>query len=377
MFNKRFINRLALQKQAGLYRNPPEIKSRVGKHICIANRKLLNFSSNDYLGLSSSRTLNKKVANHFEKLGMSSSSSRLVSGNYEIINQAEKVYAEYFGYEDALFYPSGFQANIGVISTLFEPGDHVIFDKHIHASSVKGIQLSRAAFTGYRHNSISHLKKKLEKINGKQAAVITESLFSMDGDYLPVKEIAELKAAYNFLSIVDEAHAFAAVGPKGRGIAKPVADIAIGTFGKAFGFLGAFVLLPKTIKAYLLNFSAALIYSTTLPEAHAAAAIDILEQISESDQQRSHLQHISKYMKQSIIQAGLNVSGDAHILAIEIGDEKKAAEISRELYSRDIFVFPARYPTVPLGKAILRISMTALHTEKDVDLFVNKLKETI
>ena len=376
MFAKRFKKRLTLQQQSGLYREPPEVEWRQGKYVFINQRKALNFASNDYLGLGVSKGLRQKLADNFVKYGASSSSSRLVSGNYSVINQAEKAYADHFGYADALFFPSGYQANVGILSGFFEKKDTVFFDKHIHASSVKGITLSGAGFYGYNHNSMSHLEKRLKKKTTDQVAVLTESLFSMDGDFLDIAGFETQKKRHGFLSIVDEAHAFGALGKNGCGIARDVADIAVGTFGKALGLFGAFVLLPKTFKEYLFNFSSPLIYSTTLPEAHAASAIDLLDKISRSDDKRDRLQEVSLLMKQGLIHEGFKVTGDAHILALEIGKEDRAVELSRSLLEKGLFVLPARYPTVPIGRAILRIGMTALHTREDVRYFINTLKET-
>lgn len=335
---------------------------------------MLNFSSNDYLGLGVSEKLRQKVSRNFRKYGTSSSASRLVSGNYAVISRAEEEYARYFGYEAALFFPSGYQANLGILSALFEKGDSLFFDKHLHASSVKGMVLSGASFQGYNHNSLSHLRRRLEAGRGRQTAVLTESLFSMDGDFLDVQGFGTLKRDYGFLAVVDEAHAFGAVGDGGRGIARPVADIAVGTFGKALGLFGAFVLLPATGKEYLFNFSSPLIYSTTLPEAHAASALDILEMVIAGDNARKNLQAVSRAMKERLLAQGLTVTGDAHIISWEVGSESRAAEIAAELLARDIFVFPARYPTVPAGRALLRIGMTALHTEEDVQHFLCCLK---
>jgi 8-amino-7-oxononanoate synthase len=363
-----------LQQQTGLYRNPPEITGKEGKYLYVGEKKVLNFASNDYLGLSTSYELREKVARNFQKYGASSSSSRLVSGNYSIINRAEKEYASFFGFDDALFFPSGYQANLGVLSTFLEKGDVVIFDKHIHASSVKGMMLSGAEFHGYKHNSLSHLSRKLKANEQKRVAVLTESLFSMDGDFLDVQECKKLKERYGFLSIVDEAHAFGALGENGRGIARDVADIAVGTFGKALGLFGAFVLLPKGLKKYLFNFSSPLIYTTTLPEAHAASALDVLEIISRSDNRREHLGEVSRTMREGLRRLGFKVTGDAHIIAPEIGREMKAVEVSQRLLAKGIFVLPARYPTVPIGKAILRISMTALHSFEDVAHFVDSME---
>ncbi len=375
MFAARMKNRLTAQRQAGLYRNPPEIQRREGKYLFIGSEKVLSFASNDYLGLSVSDELKRKVAANFMKYGTSSASSRLVSGNYAIIRKAEKEYADYFGYADALFFPSGYQANMGLISGLFDQNDVLIFDKHIHASSVKGMTLSGAPFRGYKHNVMNHLEKRLKNAGKEQAAVLTESLFSMDGDTLDIDGYQALRDRYEFLSIVDEAHAFGALGDHGTGLARKVADIATGTFGKALGLFGAFVLLPEGFKEYLFNFSSPLIYTTTLPEAHAASAIDLLEIVAQSDQRRQQLADVCRFMKSGLQQEGFTVSGDAHIIAVEIGEETRTVEVSRGLLRKNIFVLPARYPTVPMNHAILRVGMTALHTREDVDDFIHSLKD--
>lgn len=375
MFDERYQKRLRSRKEAGLLRNPLQIAGREGKYLFVGPERVLNFSSNDYLGLGVSETLREKVSRNFRKYGTSSSASRLVSGNYGIISRAEEEYARYFGYESALFFPSGYQANIGVLSALFEKGDFLLFDKHIHASSVKGMILSGANFQGYNHNSMAHLRRRLEGEKGRQAAVITESLFSMDGDFLDTGEFGNLKKDYGFLAVVDEAHAFGTVGEGGRGIARQVADVAVGTFGKALGLFGAFILLPALWKEYLFNFSSPLIYSTTLPEAHAASALDILEAVAAGENRRKQLRDVSRAMKEALTAEGFRVKGDAHIISWEIGAEDRAAELSRELLARGIFIFPARYPTVPLGRSLLRLGMTALHTEEDIRLLIDSLRD--
>lgn len=377
MPDKRIKKRLRLRETAGLYRRPPKIGKRSGKHIFIGNQKVLNFSSNDYLGLGASPLLGKKTAENFARYGASSSSSRLVSGNYDIISKAEEEYARYFGYESALFFPSGYQANFGLISTLFEKGDTLFFDKHIHASSVRGITASNARFFGYSHNSLAHLDRRLKTRKQGLSAVLTESLFSMDGDFLDTEGLLKLKNQHNFFCIVDEAHSFGAVGEGGRGIARAAADIAVGTLGKALGLFGAFVLVPSVVKEYLFNFASPLIYTTTLPEAHAASATDVLEFISQGDGLRQDLCQISRHMKETLTREGFKVSGDAHIIAVEIGDEELASGVSEALINEGIFAFAARFPTVPAGRAILRISMTSLHTQEDVIYFAEALKKVI
>ena len=377
MFDQRIRDRLNLQRKTGLYRQPPEIESRAGKVVYLGGKPYLSFASNDYLGIADSPALKEILIRNVERFGTSSSSSRLVTGNFRLIREAEEAYARYFGYEAALFYPSGFQANLGLLSTLFEPGDRVLVDQHIHASSVEGMALSGADVISFRHGNLDHLEKKLKKISGKQAGVVTESLFSMDGDLLDVERLAHLKKCYGFLSVVDEAHAFAAIGSGGKGLAGGVADVAVGTFGKAFGFFGAFVLLPGRMKEYLINFSAPLMFTTTLPPFHAGAALDILEIVRKAEPEREKLAAVSRTMKEALIQEGFRAFGDAHILGVEIGNEDLAVRVSLGLKDRGILVFPARYPTVALHHAILRIGMTALHNRDDVSIFIRSLKEVM
>ncbi|MFH2059952.1 MAG: aminotransferase class I/II-fold pyridoxal phosphate-dependent enzyme [Pseudomonadota bacterium] len=371
---ERIRQRLNAARQEGLYRNPPVLDKKSGRFVFLGNQKLLNFASNDYLGLGSSEQVASIVSNAFKRFSASSSSSRLVSGNFLTTCEAEQAYADYFGYDEAVFFSSGYQANSALISTLFEKEDTIIFDKHVHASCVSGLTMSQASLKGYNHSSMDHLEKRLGKIE-KQTAVVTESLFSMDGDLLDIQTFGAIKKKYSFFCIVDEAHAFGALGDGGRGIARPVADIALGTFGKAMGLFGAFVLMPKGFKEYLINFASPFIYTTALPEAHAAAALEILDIISFSHDKRAHLNQISSFMKDELIKQGFIVNGQAHILSVTIGDEQLATDLSKALLKQGILSFPARYPTVQKGKAILRISLSALHQQEDVRFFVEKLKK--
>jgi 8-amino-7-oxononanoate synthase len=374
MFTERYRLKLELQQKSGLYRNPPIIDRREGKYLFSNGARLLNLASNDYLGLGASQSLRRKVADNFSRYGSSSSSSRLVSGNFKLLNEAEKAYAAHFGYEDALFFPSGYQTNMGVLATLFESGDTILFDKHIHASSVKGMALSGATAHGFNHSTLSHLEKRLKKTTG-QVGVVTESLFSMDGDCLDVAGLRKLKDKHSFFCVVDEAHAYGVLGPEGRGLAADVTDVAVGTFGKALGFFGAFAFMTHEIKAFLLNFSSPQIYTTTLPEAHAASSFDVLEAVARCYAERDHLIGLSRWLKEELATAGFQVSGDAQILGVEMGDEQSAVDTAHHLFSKGIFVLSARYPTVPLNKAILRISLTAQHTQADGAKFVETLKE--
>ena len=372
MFEERLKQKLAVQKEQGLYRNPPEVSEGDGRTLKVAGRTLINFASNDYIGLGRSETLRKAASDAFMRYGTSSSSSRLVSGNASVIREAEKAYAAYFGYEEALFFPSGYQANLAILSTLFGPDEMLLFDKHVHASTVKGMQLGSAPFRGYRHNSMGHLEKRIKGATGNPV-VVTESLFSMDGDTPPLAELATLKETHGFLTVVDEAHAYGALGDGGRGIAREVADVALGTFGKAMGLFGAFVLLPSLYREYLLNFASPLIYTTALPEAHAVTALAVLSEVEQADAQRAHLAHLSRRLTSLLTDRGMTVCGEAHILAVQIGSEERAHDLVKKLFDQGYFAFTARFPTVPMGQAIIRLSLTANHTEEDLEAFSDTL----
>jgi len=376
MLKKRILERLEFQKKNSLYRQPLEITQRLGRYVWIDNNKLLNFASNDYLGLGSSETLRRKVAHNFMTFGASSSSSRLVSGNYQAIIEAEKAFAAYFGYPACIFFPSGYQANIGLLSALFEKEDTIFFDKHVHASAILGIRMSQSKFVGYRHNSMSHLEQRLKRHFNKHHfhSVVSESLFSMDGDLLNIDILSQLREKYGLFCVVDEAHAFGVLGQKGRGIARKVADISVGTFGKALGFFGAFVLGPEWVRDFLINYSSPFIYTTSLPEAHGASTLDLLNIIEKSDCERQHLSDMSDLMKQKLLNEGYSVRGDAHILALKIGDETNCIHMCQHLLKQGFLAFSARYPTVPLGQSIIRISMSALHTSDDINAFVSAIK---
>lgn len=376
MFDGCLRQKLALQKERGLYRNPPLVSHGDGRTVQVEGRTLINFASNDYLGLGRSESLRRQAADAFLRYGTSSSSSRLVSGNAAVIREAERAYAEYFGYEDALFFPSGYQANLALLSTLFGPGETLLFDKHVHASTVRGMQLGSAPFKGYRHNSMAHLEKRLAGATGN-VVVVTESLFSMDGDTPPFAALAALKATHGFLAVVDEAHAFGSLGNGGRGIAREVADVALGTFGKAMGLFGAFVLLPALYREYLLNFASPLIYTTALPEAHAVTALAVLTEVAGADEKRARLAHLSRHLTGRLTDASFAVRGEAHILAVQIGSEELAQALVKQLFDAGYFAFAARFPTVPMGQAIIRLSLTATHTETDLNGFSDTLSRLV
>jgi len=374
MLTERLKRSIALQKESGLYRKPVTIQKQLGKYVLVDGKKLINFASNDYLGLAQNKEWQQTVGACFSKHLPSGTSSRLVSGQGSFADDAERRFAEFFGYDDALFLPSGYQANLAVIWGLCSPSETIFYDKRIHASMAQGLSRTGSTLKGFAHSNLAQLDQKLTRTEAASPVVLTESLFSMDGDMLDTVEFNRLRREHNFFSIVDEAHAFGALGINGTGLCNGCADVAVGTFGKALGMSGAFVLMPEGFKEFFHNFSSPVIYSTAMPEAHAAAAEALLKKLPKMDAERAHLAQTSSLLRDELLNAGFSIQGDAHIISVEIGNEAKAAGIAEKMREDGVLVFASRYPTVPMNKAVIRISMTALHSTADVHTFVNSIR---
>lgn len=356
--------RIAARRASGLGRNLLPVSARQGKIVVIDGRAHLNFCSNDFLALSQDADLSQQLAALCAKQEIGAGASRLVTGTSVTTLHAEQALADYFGYESCLIFGSGFLANLTLISTLFSAQDTLVADKRVHASTMAGIRHSQATFHTYRHNDLSHLQKILAR--HPATALCTESLFSMDADSPDFDRLKNLKKELNFLCIVDEAHAFGVLGNQGRGLAHGVADVAVGTLGKAFGFFGAFVLMPKIVREYLIHFGQGFIYTTALPSWHADMVLALLERVAQANDRRAHLRQISDLARNLLQDAGFTVHGRDHILALETGDETKCQTLAQSLRQEGILVFAARYPTVPLNRAGLRICLTCEHQPADI-----------
>jgi 8-amino-7-oxononanoate synthase len=373
VFTTKLKDKIKLLKEENLYRQPKVFDKSEGIYLYHNHRKLINFSSNDYIGLAESELVKSIFAENVLRYGSSSSSSRLVSANWKQVNQVEQKFANYFGFEDCLFFSSGFQANLGLFSTLFSEHDTIAYDKHVHASVVSGIQASNAKAIGFNHNNISHFRRRIE--SHKNVSVLAvESLYSMDGDFID-QDLFNISKENNIFTIVDEAHSLGAFGDNGKGINK--GDIVIGTLGKAFGLFGAFVLLPTAVKDFLMNKCRGIIYTTMLPEAVIVTAGEILDIIEKSDERRNKLTQNADYLKVMLKEQNIKFGGDSYIVPIMIGDEKKATSISDNLFNNGYHVLASRYPTVPRKKAILRVSLTADHSKENIDSFVRVLAELV
>ena len=359
----------------------PADSRREGK-ICFKDREYLDFSSNDYLGLSGHPEFKDASKEAMDKWGASASASRLLSGDLRLHHRLEEEIALFKGKESALVFNSGYQANVGIISALCEKGDIIFSDRLNHASIIDGIVLSGARFFRFRHNDTGHLEALLKKERDKfkRAVIITETIFSMDGDRCLLKEIVELKESYNCILMVDEANATGIFGGCGSGVAEEEGltekiDLIMGTFSKALGSFGAYVACARKITDYLINSSRSFIYSTALPPSVIAVNLAGLDLIKKEPFRRKKLLENSDYFRRELEKRGFSVRGSSQIIPLILGDSEKAINLSRELRNRGYWALPIRPPTVPAGEARLRFSLTYHHAKEMLEKLVDDICE--
>ena len=378
---KSFISKgLENRKSQNLLRRMKAVKPLSGAEIEIDGRKMLNFSSNDYLGLSKHPLLAQRSAEYIRLYGSGSTASRLVCGNFECIEQVEKKIAELSGYETALIFNSGFQANVSLLPALSDRDTLILSDWLNHNSIIQGAMLSRCHVQRFRHNDLGHLEELLKKNTGtrqgRRILIVTESVFSIDGDQSDIDALARLSEDYQALLIVDEAHATGLFGKNGMGLAsgKDV-DITLGTLGKAWGSFGAYVACGKDIRDYLINFCHGLIYTTALPPSVIGAIDAAMDLIPAMDKEREELISKSGHLRKSLKGLGFDtVTSTTHIIPIAIGDEEETMALSGWLEKNGILAMTFRYPSVPRGDARIRLSLSALHTWDDIYLLIELLR---
>ncbi len=352
------------------------ISDRQGKYVIIEGKKLLDFSSNDYLAIAGDRSLREKFLKEVDisAYPFSSSASRLMTGNIQALERLEEFLAKFYIGKEVLVFGSGFQTNVGIIPALIEKNAVIFADKQVHASIIDGIKLSGAKLYRYKHNDMTSLKDFLDKHRNsyKKAWIITESIFSMDGDTADLKQIIEFKEKYNLSVFVDEAHAFGVRGKKGEGVCVELGlseqvDIIVGTFGKALASVGAFVACDKIIKEYLVNKARSFIFSTALPPINVLWTKWILENVLPSlGERRAGLQNLSCIFREKLKQLGYTVTGDSQIVPVVIGGNKKTMELANKLEKVGVLAFAVRPPTVPQGSSRIRFSLNADLTGADL-----------
>lgn len=353
---------------------------RKGGKIYLNANEYLDFSSNDYLGLSGHPRLKETSQRAIQQLGVSASASRLLSGDLEICHKLEERVAILKSKEAALVFNSGYQANVGIISSICKKGDVVFSDKLNHASIIDGIILSGARLFRFLHNDLNHLEVLLKSHRHKfeECLIITETVFSMDGDRPPLKELVVLKEKYNCKIMVDEAHATGVFGENGAGVVEEEGlaeeiELVMGTFSKALGSFGAYLACSGKMREYLINSSRSFIYSTALPPAVIAANIASLDLIQDEPYRRKMLLENADFFRRRLQKYGFEVKGSSQIIPLIVSDTKKALELSQELQKRGYWVFAIRPPTVPLGEARLRFSLTYYHNKEVLERLINDI----
>lgn len=357
------------------FRDLKNFEKKDEKYIYFRGKKLLNLSSNNYLNFAD----NKKITQEFldfagNKYSFGSASARLLTGTLPVYKELEELLSNLYNKDATLLYNSGYHANVGISSAINQKGDVIFSDKLNHASIIDGMRLSDGKFFRFPHNNMEALEKLLERErkNYKNAFIITESVFSMDGDIEDLKRIIKLKKKYNCIMIIDEAHAFGVFGEKGLGVAEELGiiddvDLIVGTFGKSVGSMGAFVTGSKTMINFLINKSRSFIFSTALPPINIAFTKWIIEnQFPKTKAKRKNMLSIAKKM-----------GSDSHIIPVVIGENKDTVDLCEVLFHNGYFTLPIRPPTVPAGTSRLRLSLTADIQEKDLTVLKEKINEVL
>lgn len=367
--------------EAGNLRSLPDIV-HTGNRIERDRQVMLNLSSNDYLGLASRSDLREAFFEEWKEKDypLSSSSSRLLTGNFTVYTELEQLMAERFNREAALLFNSGYHANTGILPALADKQTLILADKLVHASIIDGILLSGAPFQRYRHNDYNQLETLLKKNAGQyeQLFIVTESIFSMDGDVADLRRLVELKKSYpNVCLYVDEAHAIGVRGKNGLGIAEEQdcireIDLLVGTFGKALASMGAYVVCSRTIREYLVNCMRPLIFSTALPPAQIAWTRFIFERLPEFSSLREELTLTSHLLSDALEGKGGEIS-ESHIIPYIIGENNDCISKAEELQRKGFYCLPVRPPTVPKGMARIRFSLTADITTEQLTQLIKEI----
>lgn len=374
--------RAELDELAAIHRlrTPRVLDGRQGVRAIVDGKPIVSFASNDYLGLARDERLSSAAKDALDREGSGAGASRLIVGNHREHVALENEIAEWLGVEQGgvRLFNSGYAANTGVLTALLREGDVVFSDELNHASIVDGCRLSRARIAIYKHLDLDDLERQLKTQLGRRRIVVSETIFSMDGDTANVVRLAEVTKRHGAHLVLDEAHAMGVAGVEGRGVAHATAaDIVIGTFGKALGSFGAFAAGSKAIADLLWNRARPLVFSTGLPP-HVAAVNRCAVQLARSrdgDQRRETLRGLVAMFHDAVPQA----RGDrgTPIVSWVIGDDRRTAEIGRALFDRGILVGAVRPPTVPVGTARLRISFSADHSCDDVSRLIEMTRHVI
>ncbi|OQP05501.1 8-amino-7-oxononanoate synthase [Geobacillus sp. 46C-IIa] len=352
-----------------------------GTSVILNGKPMLNLASNNYLGLADDQRLIEAGCEAMQRYGAGAGASRLVVGNHPLYERAEAALKQWKKAEAALIFNSGYTANIGVLTALIGRDDLVFSDQLNHASLIDGIRLSKAACFRYRHNDINQLESWLKQSPpDKRKWIVTDAVFSMDGDLAPLSELVELKRRYRAILIVDEAHSGGVFGPNGEGLLyhfgleKEEDVIAIGTFSKALGSFGAYATGEPWLIDYLMNSARSFIFTTALPPAVLAANEAAIHIVQSEPERRTRLHALSERFRTKLKQLGFDTGGsETPIVPVIVGPNDQAVAMSELLQEAGIAAIAIRPPTVPEGTARIRFSVTAAMTEEDVDRAVDRI----
>lgn len=372
---------LELEKHSNLRRLPQMIHD--GRNVVVGGQRMLNLSSNDYLGLAADRELREEFLQTLtpDNFLPTSSSSRLLTGNFSIYEELEAELAALFGTEAALVLNSGYHANMGILPAVSNQHTLILADKLVHASIIDGIKLTTARCIRYRHNDLAQLERLLEQNHSyyQQIIVVTESIFSMDGDQADLQALVGLKRKYtNVLLYVDEAHAFGVRGKRGLGCAEEAGcikdiDFLVGTFGKAAASAGAYIVCSRVIREYLVNRMRTLIFTTALPPINIAWTLFVVRKLAGMHERREHLAKISRMLREALQAKGYQCPSTSHIVPMIIGSSEDTVLRAEALQRHGFYALPVRPPTVPEGTSRIRFSLTAEIKEQEIEKTIKYL----
>lgn len=366
-----YTEKLRRLERAGRMRILKPLSGRNGCRIDYKGRTLLNLTSNDYLGLAGDRELLKRFYSSLDEpgfldtFGLGAASSRLLTGDSDKAHNLEECLKIAYEKEACLLFNSGYHANIGILPALFAKNDLILSDKLNHASIMDGMQLSKAQFKRYRHRDYDHLASLLKTYRKRfnKVVIVSESVFSMDGDVADIGQLIALKEEYDCMLYLDEAHAVGLYGKKGLGMVEEQEavdgiDFLVGTFGKAPASIGAFVLCTEEIRSYLINHSRSLIFTTALPPVIHSWNHFVMQEIFTLEAKRIHLKQLGSKLRRELVEKGLKTDGTTNIVPVMIGDDARAISYAEKMQKRGYLIFPVRPPAVPEGTARFRLSLT-------------------
>jgi len=365
----------------GLLRQRSTLSSPQSPHVVVDGKQYLSFCSNDYLGLANHPQLITALQDGAQQWGVGASAAHLVSGHFEPHHQLEQRLAAFVGKPAALLFSTGYMANLGLVQALVGKSDTVFADKLNHASLNDAMLLSRAKVKRYRHGDMAQLEQQLQQTSSGQKLIITDAVFSMDGDIAPLPELLALCEQYDAWLLVDDAHGFGVLGEQGKGslshfkLNSPRV-ILMATLGKAAGVSGAFVAAEQVVIDTLVNHARSYVYTTATPPALSVALLQSLQLIEQGDELRGHLRQLILKLREGLSNLSWHLMpSDTAIQPLLIGDNQQALALSDALRERGIWVAAIRPPTVPQGTARLRITLSAAHGESDVEQLIGALHE--